>query len=83
LTAMKPNDHEILILTRHHSLPEWAIEREMGRVNEMLLLIETPDNFCLAHELINRNYITQSKKKILKAIRYQELKAFRFLIGKN
>ena len=80
---MKPNDHEILILARHHSLPEWAIEREMERVNEILVVIETPDNFCLAHELINRNYITQSKKKILKTIRYQELKAFRFLVGKN
>ena len=64
-------------------MPEWAIEKEMERVNDLLPLIETPDNFCIAHELVNRNYITQSKKKILAAIRFQELKAFRFLIGKN
>jgi hypothetical protein len=80
---MKPNGHEILILARHHSLPEWAIEKEMERVNEILLIIETPESFCIAHELVNRNYITQSKKKILRAVKYQELKAFRFLIGKN
>ena len=80
---MKPNDHQILILTRHHSLPEWAIEKEMERVHEMLLIIETPARFCIAHELVNRNYITQNKKRILKAIKYSELRAFRFLIGKN
>ena len=80
---MKPNEHEILILTRHHSLPESAIEKEMERVHELLLLIETPDNFCIAHELVNRNYITQSKKKILKAVKYHELKPFSFLVGRN
>lgn len=82
-TAMKRNDHEILILMRHHSLPESAIEKEMERVNKMLSIVETPDNFCIAHELVNRNYITQTQKKILKAIKYLELKPFRFLISKN
>jgi hypothetical protein len=80
---MKRSQHEILILAKHHSLPSWAIEKEMERLNEMLVAIETPQNFCVAHELVNRNYITRNKTKILRAIKFQELKAFRFLIGKN
>ena len=83
MNAMKRSQHEILILAKHHSLPSWVIEKEMERLNEMLIAIETPQNFCITHELINRNYITQNRGKILKAIKYQELKAFRFLIGKN
>ena len=80
---MKPNEHEILILARHFSMPGFAIEREMRRINKMLLAVETIENFCTSHELVNRNSITQSKKKILNAIKYQELKPFRFLLGKN
>ena len=80
---MKHNQHEILILAKHHSLPSWAIEKEMERLNEMLIAIETPQNFCIAHELVSRNFITQNKRKILKAIKHHELKAFKFLVGKN
>jgi hypothetical protein len=81
--AMKRTNHEILILAKSHYLNESAIEKEMECLNNLLMQIESPENFCKAHELVNRNSITQNSRKILKAIKYQELKPFRFLIGKN
>jgi len=80
---MKPMSREILVVVKHHSMSQQAIEKEMECLNELLIAAETPQNFCTAHELVNRNCITQRKNKILKAVKYSELKPFRFLIGKN
>ena len=83
LLVMKRTNHEILILAKSHYMNESAIEKEMEWLNSQLTVIESPGNFCTAHELVNRNSITQNSRKILKAIKCQELKPFRFLIGKN
>jgi serine/threonine protein kinase len=80
---MKRFSHEILIMAKSHHLSNTAIEKEMESLNSLLDSFESPENFCTAHELVNRNSITQRNSKILKAIRYQELKPFRFLICKN
>jgi serine/threonine protein kinase len=80
---MKRISHEILIMAKSHHLSNTAIEREMESLNTLLDSFESPENFCHAHELVNRNSITQRKNKILKAIKYQELRPFRFLICKN
>jgi hypothetical protein len=80
---MKRMNREILVITKHHSISHPAIEKEMEWLNEILIITETPSNFCTAHELVNRNLITQNKSKILKAVKHYELKPFRFLIGKN
>jgi serine/threonine protein kinase len=80
---MKRISHEILIMANSHHLSDTALEKEMESINSLLDNFESPDNFCMAHELVNRNSITQRKSKILREIRYQELRAFRFLISKN
>jgi hypothetical protein len=80
---MKRINHEILILARNQYRTDTAIEKEMEWLENILAQTESPLNFCIAHELVNRNSITQNSRKILKAIKYQELKPFRFLIGKN
>jgi hypothetical protein len=80
---MKRISHEILIMAKSHCLSDTTIEKELESINRLLDGFETPENFCTAHELVNRNSITQSNSKILKEIRYRELRPFRFLIGKN
>ncbi|MFI5133046.1 MAG: hypothetical protein ACHQEB_01855 [Chitinophagales bacterium] len=62
---------------------EKAIEQEVECLNGILQFAELPHQFCIAHELVDRNQITSKAYKILKAIRNTELESFRFLIGKN
>ena len=80
---MKLKDREILVVVKHDFVSQAAIGKKIEWLNEILIIAEAPQNFCIAHELVNRNSITQSKKKILLAVKQRELKPFRFLIGKN
>ena len=80
---MKQMNREILVVVKHDFVNQAALEKEMQWLNEILITAETPSFFCTAHELVNRNRITQNKKKILNAVKHSELKPFRFLIGKN
>ena len=80
---MKDLKREILVIVKHDFVSLSAIEKEMEWLCEICTVIESPQNFCTAHELVNRNRITQHKKKILNAIKYPELKSFVFLIAKN
>ncbi|MBI5858128.1 MAG: hypothetical protein HZB42_10840 [Sphingobacteriales bacterium] len=58
-------------------------EGELNSLNGMLLSADNPEQFCTAHELVNRNRITSSKEKIVKESRRLLLRPFRFLINKN
>jgi len=80
---MKQMNREILVVVKYDSVSQAALEKEMEWLNEILTTAETPSYFCIAHELVNRNRITQNKKKILTAVKHPDLKPFRFLIGKN
>jgi hypothetical protein len=62
---------------------EQAIEQEVKCINHILVQAESLEQFCRAHELVERYRITSKPKKILRAIRFAELKPFRFLINKN
>lgn len=80
---MKTPHRDILVLIRNELIPEKAIELEVENLNKILGYTESSDQFCIAHELVNRNRITSQPHKILSAIRSMELKPFRFLINKN
>jgi hypothetical protein len=80
---MKIPNRNLLMLLKNQFMSDQAIEREVECLNEILFKTETPEYFCQAHELINRNRITSKTKKILLAIRFNKLKPFRFLICKN
>ena len=80
---MKSPQRNILVLLKNEFMSEKAIEQEVGHLNEILRNAETPEEFCIAHELVNRNRITSKPHKILHAIRLTELRPFRFLINKN
>lgn len=80
---MKTPNRDLLMLLKNGSVNEQAIEREVKWLNRMLIQAESPEQFCIAHELVTRHFITSKPKKILQAIRFTELKPFNFLLNKN
>jgi hypothetical protein len=80
---MKMPTRDLLVLLKNEFMSQRALDHEVECLNDILRTAESDVQFCIAHELVNRNRITAKPGKILKAIRYSELKAFRFLINKN
>ena len=80
---MKTPNRHLLMLVKNEFASEKAIEHEVKRINHILILAESPEQFCIAHELVTRHRITSKPERILKAIRFAELKPFQFLINKN
>ena len=80
---MTSSNRNLLVLFKDGYPDDRAIEQEMEWINEMLLVTGTPQQFCTANELVDRNRITATPKKILKEARFNPLRAFRFLINKN
>jgi hypothetical protein len=80
---MKMPTRDLLVLLKNEFMSQGALDHEVECLNDILRTAESDEQFCLAHELVNRNRITAKPKRILKAIRYSELRPFRFLINKN
>ncbi len=80
---MKTPNRDLLVLLKNEFVSQQAIEHEVQCINHILIQAESVEQFCKAHELVERRRITSRPKKILRAIRFTELKPFRFLIGKN
>lgn len=74
---MRPNNRDLFVKS------EWISEKELNALYYLLQSLETPDIFCQAHELVDRNRITSKKNKIWKESRFYSLRPFRFLINKN
>ena len=70
-------------MLKHEFMSEHAIQQEVENLNKLLTQTESPECFCAAHELVDRNSITSNKKKILKESEFYTLRPFRFLINKN
>lgn len=64
-------------------MTEQAIEKEVVCLNYLLSTTDTPEQFCNATELVDRNRITSNPRKILKEANHFRLRMFRFLINKN
>jgi hypothetical protein len=62
---------------------EFISEREAECLHSILIATESPEPFCIAHELVDRNRITSRKDKLMKESRRFKLRPFRFLINKN
>jgi len=80
---MKMPTRDLLVLLKNEFMSQRALDHEVECLNDILRTAESDEQFCVAHELVNRNRITDKPRRILKAIRYSELKPFRFLINKN
>ena len=74
---------DLLVLLKNEFMSQRALDHEVECLNDILRTAESDEQFCVAHELVNRNRITAKPRRILKAIRYTELRPFRFLINKN
>jgi hypothetical protein len=73
----------LLILFSTGLLNEQAAGKDMRQLKEMLARAETPEQFCTAFELVDRNRITSNPRKILKEAGHLRLRQFRFLINRN
>jgi len=80
---MKWTNSNLLVLFSSQFKNEQAIKQEAECLHEILFDLISPENFCIAHELVNRNRITSDKKKLLKESKHFQLRAFRFFINKN
>jgi hypothetical protein len=80
---MRTPNRDLLVLLKNEFATQRAIEHEVECINHVLVQVESMEQFCQAHELVDRNRITSKPKKILRAIRFAELRPFRFLINKN
>ena len=80
---MFSSNRNLLVIFTSVMLDEKALEQEADCLHLILLNTKSPDHFCTAHELVDRNRISSNRKKILRASRASRLKPFRFLINKN
>ena len=76
---MKNKGNNLLVLISK----KFISKQETDRLNMILLSAESPEQFCIANELVDRNRITSKKRKLLKESGRIQLRAFRFLINKN
>ncbi len=76
---MKNKSSNLLVLFNK----KFISKQEADCLHTIFLYIESPEQFCIANELVDRNRITSKKTKILnESFRYR-LRPFRFLINKN
>ena len=70
-------------MLRNEFMTEYAIQKEVETLNKILIQAESPESFCTAHELVDRNRITANRKKILRESEFYTLRPFKFLLNKN
>ena len=80
---MISSSHNLLVIFKNSFISEQAIEQEVECLNGILIAAESTEQFCKAHELVDRNHITRKKTRIIKETRYFNLRPFRFLINRN
>jgi hypothetical protein len=82
---MKNANRDLLVLLKDDNTDQQLIGAQLAQLNRLLVRLETENNFCNAHELIdvNRYEIVQKKSKMIKLLKQDKLKPFQFLLNKN
>ena len=82
---MKTRNRDLLVLLKDEFRNEQSIEHELERLNELLHITETIDNYCIAYEVIdlNKYKIYHQRSKIIQVFSQNKLKSFQFLCNKN
>ena len=80
---MENNKRDLLVVFRIDSLDQTALDHQVECLHSLLVNVEKEAVFCKAHELATRTRITSKPRRIMKAVEYQRLKPFEFLINKN
>ena len=65
---MMNSNRNLFVLFNTELLDEKAVEKEVRCLKTVLRYIETPEQFCIATELVDRNRINSNKKKNTKRI---------------
>ena len=80
---MKSYSRDLLLLLKKTPFSSEQLEKEMACLNRILMQVECPEAFCIAHQLATRFTISDKWKDLLKITISGELKPFHFLINKN
>jgi hypothetical protein len=80
---MANNHNNLLVLFYTGITDEQAVRVEMEHLTAIINMINLPDSFCSATELVNRNHITSNRNLMMKEAKFRRLRAFRFFINKN
>ena len=82
---MKTPARDLLVLMKDVFVTEQFMANELEKLNDLLFQYETPENFCLSHEVfdLNRYKILRKATHIQRVVRQQELKPFQFLCNQN
>ncbi len=81
---MKAN-RDLLLLTKKNSPDPKELEHEVEQLHELLFIVESFPNFCVANEILdlNRYKIIQKANRIEKLVKKNRLKPFQFISNKN
>lgn len=82
---MKTPNRDLLVLVKDDRLDEKSIAFELEQLNQLLIVFETLEKLCIAHEVfdMNRYKIIHKLPLIRQVIGQKELKPFVFLFNKN
>lgn len=82
---MKTGNRDLLVLMKHDSISEAAMEHEIDLLSSLLYSVESLQSFCIANEVIdiNKYKIIQKPHLIQQAIREKSYKPFVFICNKN
>ena len=82
---MNTTNRDLLLLLNQDILSPQALEHQVEMLHEMLYKVESTENICTAHEIIDLNrYKIISKVHLVRDhIRRKENKPFIFLNNKN
>jgi hypothetical protein len=76
-------ERELVLMMKSGLMNEEALEKELYNLEELFQYTESPEMFCITHELVSRNRVTRKKNPLLISFYKRELKPFHFLIGRN
>lgn len=81
---MKAN-RDLLLLSKKAAPDPKELEHEVEQLHELLFIVESFPNFCIANEIIdlNRYKIIQKASRIERIIKGKSLKPFQFILNKN
>lgn len=76
-------ERELVLLLKTARMSEKALEKELISLEELFQFAESEKVFCITHELVQRNGITNKSSILSKTFYSRELKPFYFLLCIN
>lgn len=82
---MKDANRDLLVMSKLSLLSQEELDRQVGLLNRLLYHVESWDNFCIAHEVLDINRLRIIRKPYLleKVVLAKEETPFVFVSNKN